>query len=292
MEEVDERFPPVKYKTWRAHREAMGLCSAGGIKTEPNSRAGSIRNVEVVAPAAVTDEKDAAAAAGINPAVSSTSKGPATEEQESSAVVGRAEDSQSVKDSKRLSDSSDLKAKEKDVDHEDDDDEPEDVPVPPELMKSVGDSCAICLDAIEDDDDVRGLTCGHAFHTVCLDPWLTSRRACCPLCKKDYFIPKPRPEGESATPAEGTSNQRSDRGPGAGGASWLGPSFHRRLFPFGRQPGNNLQQTHSNSTQAPALTRTYSRFPHLTFPRPAFLRRNGRGTATSPRDLEAGTARA
>jgi hypothetical protein len=60
------------------------------------------------------------------------------------------------------------------------------------------------LDIIEDDDDIRGLACGHAFHASCVDPWLTSRRACCPLCKADYYVPKPRPQ-----PAEGPS--ASDR---------------------------------------------------------------------------------
>lgn len=41
------------------------------------------------------------------------------------------------------------------------------------------------------------VTCCHAFHASCVDPWLTSRRACCPLCKADYYVPKPRPEGEA-----------------------------------------------------------------------------------------------
>lgn len=48
-------------------------------------------------------------------------------------------------------------------------------------------NCAICLETFEDDDIVRGLICGHVFHAECVDPWLTLRRACCPICKRDYY---------------------------------------------------------------------------------------------------------
>jgi len=66
---------------------------------------------------------------------------------------------------------------------DDDDDDHIHTAIPPELITNPGDSCAICIDTLEQDDDIRGLTCGHAFHAGCLDPWLTSRRACCPLAK-------------------------------------------------------------------------------------------------------------
>ncbi|KAI5282153.1 hypothetical protein KEM54_002950, partial [Ascosphaera aggregata] len=77
---------------------------------------------------------------------------------------------------------------------EDDYDEPIQDAVSAEYLDSPGDTCAVCLDTIEDDDDIRGLKCGHTFHASCIDPWLTARRACCPLCKADYYIPKPPPE--------------------------------------------------------------------------------------------------
>ncbi|ODQ63982.1 hypothetical protein NADFUDRAFT_52967 [Nadsonia fulvescens var. elongata DSM 6958] len=49
-----------------------------------------------------------------------------------------------------------------------------------------GDICAVCLEDLEDDDSIRALTCGHVFHSHCITLWMTDRRACCPLCKKDY----------------------------------------------------------------------------------------------------------
>ncbi|KAH3667386.1 hypothetical protein OGAPHI_003035 [Ogataea philodendri] len=48
--------------------------------------------------------------------------------------------------------------------------------------------CAICLDNLLDDDEVRGLICGHVFHADCIDPWLVNRRGCCPMCKRDYYM--------------------------------------------------------------------------------------------------------
>lgn len=49
-------------------------------------------------------------------------------------------------------------------------------------------TCAICLDSLDDEDIVRGLICGHVFHLDCIDPWLINRKACCPMCKRDYYM--------------------------------------------------------------------------------------------------------
>lgn len=47
-------------------------------------------------------------------------------------------------------------------------------------------ACAICLDIMENETQVRGLPCGHAFHVTCVDKWLLWRQPCCPVCKASY----------------------------------------------------------------------------------------------------------
>jgi len=98
---------------------------------------------------------------------------------------------------------------------------------------------------LEEDDDIRGLTCGHAFHAGCLDPWLTSRRACCPLCKADYYVQKPRPEAE-VVDADRTGRRRADRTnmPQAPQSAWTGIRGNPRLIlpgRFGAPVGDGVQ---------------------------------------------------
>lgn len=41
-------------------------------------------------------------------------------------------------------------------------------------------------DGDDTDDIVRLLSCNHVFHDECITPWLTTTKALCPLCKRDF----------------------------------------------------------------------------------------------------------
>lgn len=242
MDEVNERFPLTKYKAWVASRARDGLPTSGGIDPESASRPGSVRDVEgVILPSSPVDTKHSVED---RPATGISDHAP-PEIIEPSPIAASAGDAHGEKAQEKGESSQVEEAPLEQVqtsatgiqkqttsgsEEEDDEDDHIHTAVPPELLTNPGDSCAICIDTLEDDEDIRGLTCGHAFHAACLDPWLTSRRACCPLCKADYYIPKPRPEGETADAER--SNRRGHRTnmPQAPPASWGGIRGTPRLI--------------------------------------------------------------
>lgn len=241
MDEVNERFPLRKYKQWKASRENEGLPASGGIATAPQSRANSVKDVEgVVAPLeGGSSPKTATALSMAQDAHTATSTSLQKEVGSPRTSLAAGENKEIAEKSVELSKSDVVshyepvkssQAQDHDGDESDDDD-PIRTAAAPELLSEPGDTCAICLDTLEDLDDIRGLTCGHAFHASCVDPWLTSRRACCPLCKADYYVPKPRPEGE--TQEQSSSGRRSNatglRSPTSPPATW-----NARGNPFSR----------------------------------------------------------
>lgn len=55
------------------------------------------------------------------------------------------------------------------------------------------DTCAICIEQLENCDEVRILKCNHVYHLACITPWMTNRNASCPLCKTSYYVPPAPP---------------------------------------------------------------------------------------------------
>lgn len=245
MDEVNERFPLTKYKNWVAARAMEGLPTAGGV-TAPPSRAGSVRDVDGVMPSSPVGTKHSgytrpptAASEEINVSAPTNALGGSLGDERKSMEANTVEKdpgSPTVEDDHPLEEVPTTATVHKHAtnasEDEDDDDDHIHTAVPPELLTNPGDSCAICIDTLEEDDDIRGLTCGHAFHAGCLDPWLTSRRACCPLCKADYYTPKPRPENEAAEADR--SGRRSRNTPQPPPSAWTGIRGSPRLVLPGR----------------------------------------------------------
>ncbi|GMT27319.1 hypothetical protein PFISCL1PPCAC_18616 [Pristionchus fissidentatus] len=46
------------------------------------------------------------------------------------------------------------------------------------------DPCTVCMCEFEEDDEVRSLPCAHAFHSRCIDRWLSYNKKC-PNCRVD-----------------------------------------------------------------------------------------------------------
>jgi hypothetical protein len=302
MDEVNEKFPLTKYKTWRSARAQEGLPTAGGINAA-TSRPASVKNMPRISEdedKEITPRSPTAIIEKITPSEPSTP----VVTQNSKAV-----NSSDKQPTTAVTETTTILKTTTNEDEEVDTSDQIQTAIPAEHLPDPGDTCAICIDVLEDDDDIRGLTCGHAFHASCVDPWLTSRRACCPLCKADYYTPKPRPEGEAEelrrrNPREEMPPSFSfmgsrGRGPPLAifGRQIMGGSLNptSRLDNINRRAQEQSQATPGTFTPEVSETQQSSWRSRMNLPRlPAMSRiRNGPTNEsgqqpTSPSQLEAG----
>ncbi|KAF7714958.1 Uncharacterized protein PECH_007792 [Penicillium ucsense] len=50
--------------------------------------------------------------------------------------------------------------------------------------------CAVCLDEVKRTEEIRELQCLHVFHRECLETWYLGDHFNCPLCHREYYVPK------------------------------------------------------------------------------------------------------
>src|SRR5277367_5497670 len=262
LEEVNERFPVMTYKAWRAQRERAGLSAEGGIapQTNPTAHHTPVVNQRETEPSLENQVPDSPPEEPDHPypfetindpidRSSSPDRHPPADEITTEKDV--AISSSPVPEESSIAVPSSSKHRDSTFSVDADPDEEEDhSPIPDELLATSGDNCAICIELLEDEDEVRGLTCGHCYHQTCLDPWLTQRRASCPLCKADYYIPKPPQPTDPTTTTPGETAATTTTQQTVTTEHWA-PLFYRPFRPV-RNP----------STAGPSYPPPFTRFDH------------------------------
>ncbi|KAI8869087.1 hypothetical protein GQ42DRAFT_156506 [Ramicandelaber brevisporus] len=86
-----------------------------------------------------------------------------------------------------------------------------DVTIRPDQNASAShECCSVCIEELAVGDSVRVLpACRHVFHVACIDPWLTTASALCPLCKTDTRTSEEQAEYNGVVAAANASLEAS-----------------------------------------------------------------------------------
>jgi len=85
----------------------------------------------------------------------------------------------------------------------------DDIEAPPFTDYYGGENCVICLCDFEAGELITVLPCGHGYHKECIEPWLISKSALCPICKTS-ILPSGASGAIGATPSPEEEEGRRD----------------------------------------------------------------------------------
>ncbi|XP_043667808.1 E3 ubiquitin-protein ligase RNF13-like isoform X2 [Vespula pensylvanica] len=106
-------------------------------------------------------------------------------------------------------------------------------------------TCAICLDDYTEGEKLRVLPCAHAYHSKCIDPWLTKNRRVCPVCKRKVFAADEQVvTDESDSDADDSTPLIRDGYQGTQGGTFI----RQRENPFNRSRRTQHRQDTNNSS--------------------------------------------
>ncbi|XP_063993282.1 E3 ubiquitin-protein ligase RNF167-like isoform X2 [Diachasmimorpha longicaudata] len=106
-------------------------------------------------------------------------------------------------------------------------------------------TCAICLDDYIEGEKLRVLPCAHAYHTKCIDPWLTKNKRVCPVCKRKVFAADERVLTDSESDSDDSTPLIRDGHQGTQGGTFT----PQRENPFTRAR-RALSRRDSNASNA------------------------------------------
>lgn len=179
QEQLESLFPIQKYKDWSSQQEQQGLPSEGGL----SDSAAQALEKSIMANTPPQLPQEAGQLQDGNSTTAVVEELDLSEDKNKTASASASKSTPTV----------DTQQVHPEPDTTKDPEEESDLRLSP-VHSSSGDICVICLESLEPEDDIRALSCHHVFHSDCIVPWLTTRRALCPLCKRDYFVGNPESE--------------------------------------------------------------------------------------------------